>query len=140
VENLDFSHLDPALVQNALKVIAALAPLAKEVATDGYHALLDKVKSRFAGNPQAEQALATYEEQPDVGKERLKEELIRLGVAQDQDIVRAAEQVLMLVNVRQEVKSDIDVEFGANAQGNVVGHSAEATNYFGVNPQERKES
>jgi hypothetical protein len=133
----NMASIDPDALKEGLKIVAALAPFAIEVSKDAYHWLRERVAKKVEGDPVANKALAEFEEQPDsqANKERLAHEFVRLGIVQDEEVVQAADKVLALIDARQVMLNPIDVKFGDNAQGNVVGQEGQATNYFGVPPQ-----
>src|ERR1051326_841695 len=74
-------------------ILTALAfggrELASEAIKDSYKKLKELIHRKFAGNQEAETALAVYEKDPDAGEKRLKDLLAQTGVSGEEDIIEA---------------------------------------------------
>jgi hypothetical protein len=124
--------MDPVSV-----VLAALAAgatggakdTASQAMKDAYAGLKALVKKRFEKKPQAEMALAEYEQDLDTWEKPLQKSLIEAGADQDEAIVRQAQQVLKLVNPQQASQGKYNVQIG-EGKGIVIGDHAQVTQTF----------
>lgn len=99
-----------SLIVSALATGAAQA--AGELIPDGYKGLKALIQRKFSGQPGAEMALQGYEQDPGTFEEPLKKKLEEAGVAQDPEIVKAAQQIL------GESSGKLADKIGAVAQDN----------------------
>ncbi|MDQ3705116.1 MAG: hypothetical protein M3437_07815 [Chloroflexota bacterium] len=86
-------QIDPgtALILSALG--ATLKDTASQASKDAYNWLKGLLKQRMEGRPDAERALAEYENAPDVNEAQLKEVLLRTRDYEDEEILDAARKV-----------------------------------------------
>jgi len=85
--------MDPiTLILTAL--VAGTAKAAGDAAPDAYNGLKALIQKKFAGKPEAEMALTKHEEKPKVWEEPLKEALTESGVDKDEEILKAAQELL----------------------------------------------
>lgn len=119
-------------------ILAALAFGAREVASeaikDSYKGLKGLIQRRFAGNQEAETALATYEQDPDIGEGRLKELLAQTGANTEEEIIRASQMLLTHVNPQQAASGKYNVQITGEIQGYVQGDNANVTMTFNNDP------
>jgi hypothetical protein len=90
--------VDPVtLILAALAAGAAggLGDTATQAVKDGYAALKELIRKRFAGAPKAEETLADHEADPDTYEKPLAKQLEVTGADQDPEIRRVAEQVVV---------------------------------------------
>jgi hypothetical protein len=114
----------------AAGAIAALQETASLAVKEGYAGLKSLIQECFAGRPEAELALAKYEQKPDVWQAPLKDELAEAGVDKDPAVVQAASQLLKLVQPQQVARGKYNVLIG-EAKGVVIGDDAHVTQTFG---------
>lgn len=94
-----------------LTVLAAGASgLADAAAQDLYNKLNLMVVKKFNGKPDAELALAKYQEKPEIWAEPLKAELIETGVVQDNEILRVAKELMKVVKPQQTSVGKFNVQ------------------------------
>jgi len=94
-----------------LAVLAAGASgLADAAAQDLYDKLKLMVVKKFNGKPEAELALAKYQEKPEIWAEPLKAELIETKVVQDNEILRVAEELMKVVKPQQASVGKFNVQ------------------------------
>jgi hypothetical protein len=116
----------------AAGAVAGTTAIADEAVRDSYKGLKILVQRKLAGNGDAELVLAKHEQKPEVWKEPLKAELIEAAADQDQEIIKAAEKLITLVN-NQIGSQTIDNRSGGvylgtgqvHITGDVVGHNQE---------------
>ena len=93
--------MDPlSLILGALAAGAATATtaVADEAVKDTYKGLKILVQRKFAGKPDAELVLAKHEDKPEIWKEPLKAELVEVAADRDDEIIKAAEKLMTVVN------------------------------------------
>ncbi len=125
--------MDPvSMVLAALSAgaIAATKDTASQAVKDAYAGLKALAKKRFAGKPQAEMALAEYENDPDTWQKPLQRSLVETGADQDEALVQQAQQVLKLVNPQQASQGKYNVQIG-EGKGIIIGDNAQVTQTYG---------
>lgn len=85
--------MDPITVILAA-LVAGTAKAAGDAAPDAYKGLKALIQKKFAGKPEAEMALTQHEKKPEVWKEPLKEALVETGADNDEEILKAAQELL----------------------------------------------
>ncbi len=124
--------MDPVsvvLAALAAGTTAATKDTASQAVKDAYAGLKALVKKRFEKKPQAEMALAEYEQDTDTWEKPLQKSLVETGADQDEAIVRQAQQVLKLVNPQQASQGKYNVQIG-EGKGIVIGDHAQVTQTF----------
>ena len=126
--------MDPvSLVVGALAAGAAAA--AQETAStaikDAYAGLKALVQRRFAGKPDAELVLAKYEQKPTSWQEPLKDELAATAVENDTELIKAAQQLMGLIDPQQAAVGKYNVQIRGNVQGFAQGDNQQVTMNFG---------
>lgn len=96
--------MDPVtMIETAL--VAGAAASSKETASlavkDAYAGLKSLVSRLFAAKPQAQQALADHEQDPEIYEKPLKKWLGEADAEQDTDLLAAAKHLLTLVQPQQ---------------------------------------
>src|SRR5258706_597557 len=132
--------MDPVtLILTALATGAAAS--AKDVTgqavKDAYNGLKALVKNKLVGKPDAEMALVQHEKKPEVWKAPLEDGLKEAGVAQDQEIIAAAQQLMTLVQPQQAAMGKYNVQITGNVQGFAQGDHQQVTMNFGNEPKEQ---
>lgn len=115
-------------------ILAALAfggqAVADEAISDAYQGLKGFIKDKFAGDSEAETALERYEQQPEASQEQLRAALTRHNVGQDDEVVRAAQQVMTHVNPQQASQGKYNTQIAGEVKGMVQGDNAQVTMTF----------
>jgi|ERR1043165_7361209 hypothetical protein len=120
-------------------ILTALAfggrELASEAIKDSYKKLKELIHRKFAGNQEAETALAVYEKDPDAGEKRLKDLLAQTGVSGEEDIIEASQRLLTYVNPQQAASGKYNIQITGKVQGYVQGDHANVTMNFNDDPE-----
>jgi hypothetical protein len=127
--------MDPISLVIAALVAGAIAGVkdtASQGVRDGYNGLKALIRRRFAGNPEAEAALGQSEQQPESGQTRLAQHLQAAGVADDDELIRAAQALLREVDPAGARAGKYDVRI-TGGKGIVVGDGATVTMNFNDN-------
>jgi len=95
---------------------ASVRDTASESLKDAYTGLKTLILRKFAGKAAAEIALAQHEVKPDVWRTPLEEELREAEISQDENIIKAAQWVMTLVQPQQAVQGKFDVQIIGNVQ------------------------
>jgi hypothetical protein len=122
-------------------ILTALAFGAREVASeaikDSYKKLKELIQRKFAGNQEAETALAIYERDPDAGEGRLKKLLSQSGANTEEEIIQASQRLLVHVNPQQAASGKYNVQITGKVQGYVQGDHANVTMNFNNDPEKQ---
>jgi hypothetical protein len=111
--------MDPiTLILTAL--VAGAAKAAGDTIPDAYKGLKALIQKKFAGKPEAEMALAKHEEKPKVWEEPLKDALVEAGVDKDEEILKAAQELLK--QLKPQDASPGTVNIGQGAKG-IIGQT-----------------
>ena len=124
--------MDPvSLIVAALAAGAAtgLKDTASQAVKDAYNGLKALLKRKVADEPLAQEVIDKYEEAPEIWEKPLHDELGKAGVADDEEVVRAAQQLLALVDPdgAQVGKYNVKISGG---KGIIVGDHAHAEMTF----------
>lgn len=128
--------MDPVSVVVAALVAGAVAgaqSTATEVVKDAYAGLKALVRRCFAGRASGEVVLENLEDHPEAWRGALQAELVEADVAGDPAVVRAAQQVLALLDPEgcRAGKYQVDAR---GAQGVQIGDQTTMTNTFTTPP------
>ena len=107
------------LILSALAAGAAKA--AGDAAPDGYKALKELIKRKFASKPQAEMVLEEHEKDPEAYKVPLTKKLVEAGADKDKEIINKAQELLKLANPEEAEKGKFNLKIDGNVQGLVQG-------------------
>jgi hypothetical protein len=114
---------------------AALKDSAGAAVKSAYEALRRLVRRKLRGRAQAEAALQQHEAEPDLCQQALRQELALADAGSDEEIVRAANELLALLDLHRRQKAGkYSVEIHGAAQGTVIGDHAEVAQSFGSRP------
>src|SRR5437868_883034 len=94
---MDLSQLDPnGTILKAIETAAAsrVPGALGQVATDAYAGLKQILARRFAGRPEAQTALAEYEQAPETWSGPLQVAIRESGAAQDPQLLELAKRIL----------------------------------------------
>jgi hypothetical protein len=124
--------MDPlSLVMSALAAgaSAALKDTAGQAVTEAYAGLKELLKRKLGDRPLAGEVIEKHEEAPEVWDKPVEKELGESGVAEDEEVLRAAQQVLVAADPEgaQAGKYNVSISGG---KGIVVGDRAKVTMTF----------
>ena len=108
-----------------------------EAIKDAYHGLKARIQRKFAGKPDAELVLAKHEEKPEIWKAPLTDALIETAADQDEEIIKAAQKLMTLVNPQQAAMGKYNVQITGDVQGFIQGNNVQVTMTFGDKPPEK---
>ncbi len=95
---------------------ASVKDTASESLREAYTGLKTLIQRKFAGKTAAEVTLAQYESKPDVWRTPLEEALREAEISRDENIIKAAQRVMMLIQPEQAVQGKFDVQIMGKAQ------------------------
>ncbi len=108
---------------------AAFKDAARDVVEDAYAGLKSLVRRRLADEPEARAVVEQHEEAPDVWEAALERELDRVGIAADEEVVRAAQKLLAAIDSEGARTGKYNVTI-SGGKGIVVGDHAHVTMTF----------
>ena len=104
--------MDPmTLILTAL--VAGAAKAAGDAAPDAYKGLKALIQKKIAGKPAAEMVLAEHEKDPETYAAPLKKNLVEAGVDQDEEILKAAKELLEQLKPQEAAAGSINIGQGA---------------------------
>jgi len=98
---------------------ASVKDTASESLKDAYAGLKALIQQKFAGKASAEIALAQHEAKPDIWRTPLEEELRGAEIFRDENIIKAAQWVMTLIQPQQAVHGKFDVQVISNVQDHI---------------------
>ena len=101
-------------------MVAGTTKAASDVVPDVYYALKALIKSKFAGEPKAEMLLEEYETDPETYEAPLKKELAEAGADQDEEIVKAAQELLKQLKPEDSAAGKFNLKVTGDIKG-IVG-------------------
>jgi hypothetical protein len=102
---------------------AALKDTAAQAVKDAYGGLKSLLKRKVADKPLAQEVIEKHEEAPEIWEKPLQDELGKAGLADDEEVVRAAQRLLALVDPAGAQAGKYNVTI-AGGKGIVVGDHA----------------
>jgi len=121
--------MDPVtLILNAL--VAGAATVAGETVSDAYKGLKSLIQKKLAGKPVAEAMLEEHEKDPETYAGPLKKNLVEAGVDKDEEILKAAQELLKQANAEAPAASKYKTEFQAEVKGAQIGDQNKQENNF----------
>jgi hypothetical protein len=121
----------------AAGAIAGIQATASQAIKDTYASLKKLIQFKFAGQQDAELALAKYEEKPEIWEAPLKNALAEVAADKDKEIVTVAQKVMALIDPEQAAMGKYNVQITGNVQGLVQGDNAQVTMTFNDNPPKK---
>ncbi len=112
--------MDPAtLILTALSTGAAAGSqaLVSDAIKDAYAGLKSLIQRKFAGKSSAELALTEHETDPKTWEGPLRKALMQMQVDQDENIIKAAQRVMTLIQPQQAAMGKYNVQITGNVQG-----------------------
>jgi hypothetical protein len=120
------------------EAIGGLTDTAKTAVNDGYNKLKDLLTKKHGEGSEVVQAIDQLEAKPESQgrKAMLQEEITAIKAEQDDEIVAAAKQILILVKSQQANQSTITIhQDHATIQGQNIGDHQQVTQNFGKMPE-----
>lgn len=96
---------------------SGIAHTADQSIKDACQSLKGLVQRRFKGRPEAEVALVQLEKDPEVWKVPVRDALQRSGSHEDTAILRAAQEVMSLIDPTQAIAGKYNIQISGNVQG-----------------------
>lgn len=115
----------------AAGALAGAQSTASDAVKDAYQGLKSLIQRKLTGKPEAELALAKHEDKPEIWKAPLADALTESGVDKDDEIVRAANNLMIMVNSHQESGGKYITHTNGNIQGFVQGDMNQVSINFG---------
>jgi len=114
-----------------------LTEVSKTAINDAYQALKALLAKKFGPKSQVVQAVDHLEAKPESANRQggLAEEMIAVQAHQDQEVLKAAEHLLALVQPQQAGFGKFTIQFNAPVQGPVIGNDNTITQQFGEPPK-----
>jgi hypothetical protein len=109
---------------------AGLTGATKDAVGDAYRGLVNLVRRRFKGRPQAEAALYEHEKDPESWERPLRHELERAQADRDQDVILAAQKLLAQLHPDEAQVGKFNVRVEGNVRGWVQGDHAQVNMTF----------
>jgi hypothetical protein len=127
-----------AVILNALASGAAAAGqvTVSEAVKNAYHALKALIQRRFVEKPDAALVLTKHAQKPEVWEAPLREALLEARADCDEDIIKAAQKLISLLNPPQAGASKYHVDIAGSVQGFVQGDHAQVAMTFTDKPRE----
>jgi hypothetical protein len=115
---------------------AGLTDTVKTAINDGYNKLKGLLTKKHGAHSDVMQAIDKLEAKPDSQgrKDTLAEEIDAVKAEQDEEIVAAAKQILMLVQPQQAGLGKFTIQNNAPVQGQNIGDHQHITQNFGKMP------
>lgn len=117
--------------------IAGLTDTAKAAISDGYNKLKDLLMKKHGASSEVMQAIVQLEKKLESQgrKDMLAEEIAAVKAEQDDEVVAAAKQILILVKSQQVSQSTMTIhQDHATIQGQNIGDHQQVTQTFGKMP------
>jgi hypothetical protein len=124
--------VDPAsliAVALAAGASAALKETAGQVVKDAYAGLKSLLGRKLADEPETQSVIEKHKEAPEAWEKPLKHELCRTGVADDEEVVRAAQRLLAAIDPEGARAGKYNVTI-SGGKGIVVGDHAQVSMTF----------
>jgi hypothetical protein len=101
-------------------LITGTAKAAGETVPDAYKGLKALIQKKFAGKPAVEMILNEHEKDPETYAAPLKKNLLEAGVDKDEEILKAAKELLEQLKSQEPAPGTVNI--GQGAKG-VIGHN-----------------
>lgn len=97
---------------------------------DAYNGLKTLIQKRFSGQERAERALDDYTEDPETYEKPLAKQLQETGAVEDENIIKAAQQVMAVAEPEQAAQGKYNVQVKGNVYGLVQDNQGQITQTF----------
>ena len=118
--------------------VAGLTDTAKAAIADGYNKLKGLLTKKHGADSEVAQALKMLETKPESANRKgmLAEAIATVKAEQDEELLAAAKQILILVKSQQVSQSQITIhQDHATIQGQNIGDHQHITQHFGKMPE-----
>lgn len=115
----------------AAGAVSGTKDVASAIVKDSYNEFKAGIRHLFVGKPEAEMALAQYEQKPDIWEAPLRAALVETGADRDEAILTAAQQLLALIQPAESQSGKYNVRVGGDVHGLVQGDQAQVKMTFG---------
>jgi hypothetical protein len=125
--------MDPVTLVVTALVTGSAAGLQETATTaikNAYQGLRDLVRRRLAARRGAEIVVDRYETEPAVWEGPLRSELSAVGIASDEEVIRAAQGLLTLLDPKNAAKGKFETHIEGGVQGFVQGDHNEVQMTF----------
>ena len=112
-------------------LVAGAAKAAGDVAPDAYNGLKALIKRKFAGDSTAEVVLKEHETDSETYEAPLKKKLAEAGADKDEEIIKAAQELLKELKPEESASGKYDIVFQGEVKGIQIGDGNIQTNKFG---------
>ena len=112
-------------------LVAGAAKAAGDVAPDAYNGLKTLIKRKFVGDPKAEMVFEEHEADPEIYEAPLKKKLTEAGADKDEEIIKAAQELLKELKPKESASGKYNVVFQGEVKGIQIGDGNTQTNTFG---------
>ena len=111
--------------------IKAAAPSVGAAAlSDAYLGLKTLIQNKFANNEKAKQAYEDFENDPDTYEKPISKHLQMAGADQDDDIIKAAQKLMSLIEPEQFAKGKFNIQAGGDVFGIAQDTKGDVTQTF----------
>jgi hypothetical protein len=94
-------------------LITGTAKVAGDAVPDAYKGLKELILKKFAGKPAAEMILDEHEKDPETYAAPLKKNLIEAGIDKDEEIIKAAKELLEQLKSQELAPGTVNIGQGA---------------------------
>lgn len=101
-------------------LVAGTAKAAGDAVPDTYKGLKALIQKKFVGKPMAEAMLEEHEKDPETYAAPLKKNLVEAGVDKDEEILKAAQE--LLEQLKPQAAAGTTTNIGQNAKG-IIGQT-----------------
>lgn len=133
--------MDPITIILSALAAGALAGAqssASDAVKDAYQGLKSLIQRKLSGKPEAELALVKHEEKPEIWRAPLTDALVESSIDKDDEIIRAAQQLMVLLNSQKETAGKFTMQTSGDVQGIVQGDHNQVTMKFGDKKMPKK--
>jgi hypothetical protein len=121
--------MDPITIILAA-LVAGTAKAAGDAVPDAYKGLKALIQKKLAGKPVAEVMLEEHEKDPETYAAPLKKNLVEAGVAEDEEILKAAQELLKQAESEAPTTTKYQTEFQAEVKAAQIGDQNKQENKF----------
>ncbi|YAF96149.1 MAG: hypothetical protein AB3A66_00125 [Nodularia sp. CChRGM 3473] len=111
-------------------LVAGAAKAAGDAAPDVYNGLKALIKRKFESEPKAQMVLEEHEKDPETYEAPLKKKLAEAGADQDEEIIKAAQELLKQVKPEESASGKYNTVFNGEVKGAQIGDRNTQTNTF----------
>jgi hypothetical protein len=111
-------------------LVAGTAKAASDAVPDAYKGLKAMIQKKFAGKPVAEAMLDEYEKDPETYAAPLKKNLLEAGIDKDEEVLKAAQELLNQAKPEESTAGKYKTEFKAEVKAAQIGDQNKQENKF----------